>query len=214
MPQIHMPETEVTDGLPPHQRWRAMLAVAIAVSTSVLVTSIANIALPTIAHDLSATPAELDLGGERLPARGDGDAAAVRLDGRHLWPSTRVYLWPCRLHHRIAALRTRAIAPGTGDRPRPAGLRRRRRHECQRRTGALHLPSCATRPRHRLQRADRRGFIGCRPIRRGSDHVDTVLALAVRAAGARGHPVLVAGAPLPSENAARRPSVRSPQRSA
>jgi DHA2 family multidrug resistance protein-like MFS transporter len=53
-----MPETEVTDGLPPHQRWRAMLAVAIAVSTSVLVTSIANIALPTIAHDLSATPAD------------------------------------------------------------------------------------------------------------------------------------------------------------
>jgi DHA2 family multidrug resistance protein-like MFS transporter len=58
MSQIHVSETEVTDGLPPQQRWRAMLAVAIAVSMSVLVTSIANIALPTIAHDLSATPAD------------------------------------------------------------------------------------------------------------------------------------------------------------
>jgi DHA2 family multidrug resistance protein-like MFS transporter len=45
--QIHATPTEVTDGLPPPQRWRAMLAVAIAVAMSVLVTSIANIALPT-----------------------------------------------------------------------------------------------------------------------------------------------------------------------
>jgi DHA2 family multidrug resistance protein-like MFS transporter len=50
-------DLEVADGLPPHQRWRAMLAVAIAVAMSVLVTSIANIALPTIAHDMGATPA-------------------------------------------------------------------------------------------------------------------------------------------------------------
>ena len=51
-------EHDATDGLPPDQRWRAMLAVAIAVSMSVLVTSIANIALPTIAHDMQATPSE------------------------------------------------------------------------------------------------------------------------------------------------------------
>ncbi len=44
------------DGLPPRERWRAMLAVAIAVSMSVLVTSIANIALPTIARDMHASP--------------------------------------------------------------------------------------------------------------------------------------------------------------
>jgi MFS transporter, DHA2 family, multidrug resistance protein len=47
---------EVADGLPPRERWRAMLAVAIAVAMSVLVTSIANIALPTIARDMGATP--------------------------------------------------------------------------------------------------------------------------------------------------------------
>lgn len=56
MPPIHI--QDAADGLPPRERWRAMLAVAIAIAMSVLVTSIANIALPTIAHDLDATPAE------------------------------------------------------------------------------------------------------------------------------------------------------------
>jgi DHA2 family multidrug resistance protein-like MFS transporter len=58
MRPIRVHDPEVTDGLPPAERWRAMLAVAIAVATSVLVTSIANIALPTIAHDMGVTPAE------------------------------------------------------------------------------------------------------------------------------------------------------------
>jgi DHA2 family multidrug resistance protein-like MFS transporter len=48
---------EVADGLPPPDRRRAMLAVSLAVAMSVLVTSLANIALPTIAHDMHATPA-------------------------------------------------------------------------------------------------------------------------------------------------------------
>ena len=55
--EIRVHERDPSDGLPPPQRWRAMLAVAIAVSMSVLVTSIANIALPTIAHDMNTTPA-------------------------------------------------------------------------------------------------------------------------------------------------------------
>ena len=46
------------DGLPPAARLLAMLAVAIAVGLSVLDGSIANIALPTIARDMHATPAE------------------------------------------------------------------------------------------------------------------------------------------------------------
>jgi DHA2 family multidrug resistance protein-like MFS transporter len=58
MRQIRLNEMEVADGLPPRERRRAMLAVAIAVAMSVLVTSIANIALPTIAHDMNATPAD------------------------------------------------------------------------------------------------------------------------------------------------------------
>ena len=58
MRPIRAHEPEVTDGLPPAQRWRAMLAVTIAIAMSVLVTSIANIALPTIAHDMGVTPGE------------------------------------------------------------------------------------------------------------------------------------------------------------
>ena len=50
--------TESPDGLPPEQRVMAMIAVAIAVSISVLVGSIANVALPTIARDMNVSPAE------------------------------------------------------------------------------------------------------------------------------------------------------------
>jgi DHA2 family multidrug resistance protein-like MFS transporter len=54
---IRVGEMDVADGLPPPDRWRAMLAVSLAVAMSVLVTSLANIALPTIARDMHATPA-------------------------------------------------------------------------------------------------------------------------------------------------------------
>jgi DHA2 family multidrug resistance protein-like MFS transporter len=69
-----------------------MLAVAIAVAMSVLVTSIANIALPTIAHDLGATPGDsiwvvnayqLAVTVTLLPFASIGDIYGHR----------RVYLW-------------------------------------------------------------------------------------------------------------------------
>jgi DHA2 family multidrug resistance protein-like MFS transporter len=50
--------TTTPDGLPPSKRAAAMFAVSIAVAISVLVGSIANIALPTIARDMGVTPAE------------------------------------------------------------------------------------------------------------------------------------------------------------
>jgi MFS transporter, DHA2 family, multidrug resistance protein len=50
--------TDIQDGLPPGQRTVAMVAVGIAVAISVLVGSIANVALPTIARDMNVTPAE------------------------------------------------------------------------------------------------------------------------------------------------------------
>jgi DHA2 family multidrug resistance protein-like MFS transporter len=52
------PDIEVADGLPPPLRWRAMCPVAIAVCMSTLVGSIANIALPTIARDMHASPGD------------------------------------------------------------------------------------------------------------------------------------------------------------
>jgi DHA2 family multidrug resistance protein-like MFS transporter len=50
-------ERQAADGLPPSLRARAMAAIAIAVAMSVLDSAIANIALPTIAEELSTSPA-------------------------------------------------------------------------------------------------------------------------------------------------------------
>ncbi len=49
--------TAMTDGLPLAQRRWAMLTLTLAISVSVLGSSVANIALPTIARDLGVTPA-------------------------------------------------------------------------------------------------------------------------------------------------------------
>lgn len=105
---IRVHDTEVTDGLPPRERWRAMLAVAIAVAMSVLVTSIANIALPTIAHDMDATPAasiwvvnayQLAVTVTLLPFASIGDIYGHR----------RVYVWGLAVY--TAASLLCAIAP-------------------------------------------------------------------------------------------------------
>ena len=48
---------DLGEGLPPGARARALAAVAIAIAMSVLDSSIANIALPTIARDMATTPA-------------------------------------------------------------------------------------------------------------------------------------------------------------
>ncbi len=48
---------DLGEGLPPGARLRAMAAIGIAVSMAVLDSAIANIALPTIAHDMATTPA-------------------------------------------------------------------------------------------------------------------------------------------------------------
>lgn len=45
------------DGLPPKERFWAMLAIALAVSMATLDSTIANVALPTIAHDLQVSHA-------------------------------------------------------------------------------------------------------------------------------------------------------------
>ena len=50
-------DATIPDGLPTSIRWVAMLTVAISVGMTVLVGGVANVALPTIAHDLHASPA-------------------------------------------------------------------------------------------------------------------------------------------------------------
>jgi MFS transporter, DHA2 family, multidrug resistance protein len=49
--------TDLTDGLPADRRFLAMLSLGVAVCMAVLDGSIANVALPTIARELHATPA-------------------------------------------------------------------------------------------------------------------------------------------------------------
>ena len=46
-----------SDGLPVPQRYGAILAIALGITVSVLDGTIANVALPTIARDLQASPA-------------------------------------------------------------------------------------------------------------------------------------------------------------
>jgi DHA2 family multidrug resistance protein-like MFS transporter len=108
MNRTQVNETEVADGLPPGDRWRAMAAVAIAVAMSVLVTSIANIALPTIAHDLDSTPAasiwvvnayQLAVTVTLLPFASIGDIYGHR----------RVYIWGLAVY--TAASLICALAP-------------------------------------------------------------------------------------------------------
>ena len=50
----------LADGLPPPQRRRAQLTIAIAVSVSVLGSVTASLALPTIAQDLGVSPRTVD----------------------------------------------------------------------------------------------------------------------------------------------------------
>jgi MFS transporter, DHA2 family, multidrug resistance protein len=105
---VRASDLEITDGLPPRERWRAMLAVAIAIAMSVLVTSIANIALPTIAHDLGATPAasiwvvnayQLAVTVTLLPFASMGDIYGHR----------RIYIWGLVVY--TAASLVCALAP-------------------------------------------------------------------------------------------------------
>ena len=85
-------QTEETDGLPPRERRAAMLTVTIAIAISVLASAIANIALPSMAHELQATPAEsiwvvnayqLAVTVTLLPLAALGDIIGYR----------RVYMW-------------------------------------------------------------------------------------------------------------------------
>ncbi|WP_164877256.1 MFS transporter [[Pantoea] beijingensis] len=53
-----MPQIPQMDGLPVPQRYGAIIAIAIGITVAVLDGAIANVALPTIARDLNASPAE------------------------------------------------------------------------------------------------------------------------------------------------------------
>jgi DHA2 family multidrug resistance protein-like MFS transporter len=85
-------QTEDSDGLPPRERRAALMTVGIAIAISVLSTAIANIALPSMARELQASPSEsiwvvnayqLAVTMTLLPLSALGDIIGYR----------RVYLW-------------------------------------------------------------------------------------------------------------------------
>ena len=112
-----------TDGLPPHARRRAIVTITIAVAISVLSTAIANIALPTMAQELGATPAasiwvvnayQLAVTVSLLPLSSLGDIRGYRV----------VYLWglvvftlasvACGLADSLPLLVAARVAQGVG----------------------------------------------------------------------------------------------------
>jgi DHA2 family multidrug resistance protein-like MFS transporter len=111
------------DGLPAPRRWWSMAAIWLAMAMSVLDGAIANVALPTIAHELNATPAasiwvvnayQLAITVTLLPLAALGDKLGYR----------RVYMCglavftagslACALSHSLAALTAARIVQGLG----------------------------------------------------------------------------------------------------
>ncbi len=114
---------EPTDGLPPAQRLRAMLAIAMSVGISVLGSALPNIALPTVAHDLGVSPAssiwvvnayQIAIVASLLPCSSLGDIHGYR----------RVYIWgvvvftlaslACALAPTLATLSAARVVQGLG----------------------------------------------------------------------------------------------------
>ena len=131
-----------------------MLAIAIGIAMSVLDGAVANIALPAIAAEFHASPAEsiwvvnayqLAVVMALLPTASLGERTAIAAS----------ILGPGDLHPRLGRLRAVAEYAGADRGAGCAGRRRRRRVRSQRRAGALHLsvgPAGARRRPQRLRR--------------------------------------------------------------
>ena len=86
--------------------WRSPLGLTLAVLDG----AIANVALPTIARDLDASPAASIWVVNAYQTCGDDIAAAAGLAWRHLRLSPRLPVRPGRLHRRVAGLRSVELA--------------------------------------------------------------------------------------------------------
>ncbi|HEY6431977.1 MAG TPA: MFS transporter, partial [Acetobacteraceae bacterium] len=114
---------DYADGLPPPERRRALATMAIAVSMSVLDSAIANIALPTIAHELHATPAgsiwvvnayQLAVTVSLLPLASLGDILGYR---RVYWAGLAVFTAAslgCAMSHSLPMLVIARVIQGLG----------------------------------------------------------------------------------------------------
>ena len=171
--------TPPADGLPVPRRYWAIAAIILAITMSVLDSTIVNVALPSMAHDFSTSDAasiwvinsyQVAILIALLPLASLGEIVGYR----------RISQWGLGIFT-VASLAC-ALAPTLGilsiaqDR---TGPRRCRNHECELRVGALHLSAAdvRTRDRHQRIRGSRRGRD--RPNHRLGDPGYRSLALAV-----------------------------------
>ena len=157
---------------------------------------------------------QLDLGGQRLPARRDDLAPAALLARRHFRVSARltagllvftIASLGCAMSSSLLTLTLARVV---------AGLRRGGHHERQHRPGPLHLPAQLDRPRRRHQRDGRVGVLGARADRRLRHPLGRALALAVRGERADRRAGLADRAARPAGQSPRPGTVRPAERRA
>jgi MFS transporter, DHA2 family, multidrug resistance protein len=117
------PDSEAPDGLPPPQRRWAMFAIGLAIMMAVLDGTIANVALPTIARDLHATPADsvwvvnafqLVITVLMLPLASLGEIVGYRRIYRIGLAVFTLSSLACALSHSLTALTLARVAQGVG----------------------------------------------------------------------------------------------------
>src|SRR5580700_10477247 len=113
----------VQDGLPTPQRWQAAIAVWLAIAMTVLDSAIANVALPAIARDFGARPAEsiwivnayqLAIVVALLPLASLGEKIGYRLVYRAGLGLFIVASLACALSHSLSALTAARALQGLG----------------------------------------------------------------------------------------------------
>ena len=136
--------------MPLPQRYWAILTIALGLTLAVLDGAIANVALPTIARDVHASPAasiwvvnayQLAVTISLLPLASLGEIFGYRRIYQGGLVVFTIASLCCALSGSLTTLTAGARHPG---------LRRRRHHERQRRAGPLHLSAPLDRPRRGL----------------------------------------------------------------
>lgn len=121
--EVRLPPRHPEDGLPMPQRLWAMLTVGLAITMSVLDSSIANVALPTIAGDMSASPAtaiwivnayQLAIVMTLLPLASLGDIYEYRRVYRVGLALFTLASLACALSHSIVELTAARVLQGLG----------------------------------------------------------------------------------------------------